>query len=42
MMSQITGNTAGEIEIAATNKGIGDRFGLHNGQYSGAAIQAPG
>ncbi len=31
-----------QIEITATNESIGDRFGQHFGQYSHAALQAPG
>ena len=42
MVSKINGNTAGEVEITTTDESIGDRFGQHFGQYSDAALQAPG
>ena len=42
MMSSISRDTAGEVEIAATDESIGNRFGQHFGQYSDAALQAPG
>ena len=42
MRSLISRDTAGEVEIATTVESIGDRFGQHFGQYSDAALQAPG
>ena len=42
MMSKISRNTAREVEIATTDESIGNRFGQHFGQYSDAALQAPG
>ena len=41
MVSQISRNTAREVEVATANEGIWDRFGQHFGQYSDAVLQAP-
>ena len=42
MASQVSGNTPGEVIIAVTDESMGDRFGQQFGQYSRAALQAPG
>jgi hypothetical protein len=42
MASQVSRNTPGEVIVAITDESIGDRFGQQFGQYSRAALQAPG
>ena len=42
MASQVSRNTPGEVIITITNESMGDGFGQKFGQYSRAALQAPG
>ena len=42
MALQVGRNTPGEVIIAVTDESMGDRFGQQFGQYSRAALQAPG
>ena len=42
VISQVSRNTPGEVIITITNESMGDGFGQKFGQYSRAALQAPG
>ena len=42
VISQVSRNTPGEVIVAITNECMGDSFGQQFGQYSRAALQAPG
>jgi hypothetical protein len=42
VISQVSGDTAGEVIVAITDESMGDRFGQQFGQYSQAALQVPG
>ena len=42
MASQVSRNTPGEVIVAITDESMRDRIGQQFGQYSRAALQAPG